>query len=157
MKKLSYLLLILISFSCAELAPLNEIPEVNNLFSIDLKKYSEDGFLITQDKYIKEYESIAMIDFLKRPKASYVKVGRKINNSASMSANTPVYEDEMSWIVGEISMQETIDNIYEICKSMGADALVDFKIASDDFYYSSIKNPILVPGYRITGFAIKRK
>ena len=40
---------------------------------------------------------------------------------------------------------------------MGADALVNFNNEMITRPYIGIKNPVDITGYRITGFAIKRK
>ena len=153
MKHTIYIIISIITISCV--TELKIIEPQSTLNGIDLRKYSDAGFLITPERFIGEYKSINIIDYVKKPGAKYLKVGRKLDINNSEPENL-VYTDEMKWIIDNISLNDVLDDVYKICIEMGADALVNFKVELTDDVYSGITNTVIITGYHITGFAIKR-
>ena len=145
MRKLLYLSLIFafVTYSCKTLE--TTIPKKEILSGINFTKYTKSGFLITPEKYNKEYESIGLIDFLYMPKAEL-----KYNENDN-------YGILYSWEIDPINIQDALDKIYTQCLDMGANALVNFNATVEVDQYPLVKNPVAIKGYRITGFAIKIK
>jgi hypothetical protein len=136
---------------------LKVIYPVQTLYGIDFTPYTHKGFLITPEKYSGQYESIGIINYTAKPGAIYKLTGRKLNPFYASGGSEPHYIDHYEWAVDSISFKDVLSKVYDICINMGADALVNFQneITSDS--YTNIKNPTSITGYRITGFAIKRK
>jgi hypothetical protein len=62
-----------------------------------------------------------------------------------------------AWVSEYIDVQSAVDGIYKKCVSMGADALMDFKIGESSRYYPGYSNSTTVFGVKISGIAIKRE
>jgi len=137
---------------------LNIIYPGQSLYGIDFTPFTQKGFLITPEKYEGFYESVGIIDFTAKPGAQYKLTGEIKNPEyfPGMQDHSPFIE-HYEWVVDSISFKDVLTKVYDICTQMGADALVNFhnELISDN--YSGIKNPTAITGYRITGFAIKRK
>lgn len=135
MKRFLFLIIgICLLYSCNTI---DYIPKKTAVFDVDFTKYASKGFLITPHEYTGNYESIGLITYKTSPKA-------KFNTS--------------DWYIDQISLNETIDSVYNICIKKGADALIDFKFEWFDTQYNKqVIQPVTIPGIRISGFAIKRK
>jgi len=161
MKKLLYLLLTFLLTSCAvnkeELKELKIIYPYEYLYGIDFAPFTQKGFLITPEKYNGAYESIGMIDFTAYPGAQYIKTGVKLNPYWTQGSNEPKVIETYEWKIDSIEFKAVLNKVYNICVEMKADALVNFHNEISLFPYYGIKNPVDIRGYRITGFAIKRK
>jgi hypothetical protein len=161
MKKLLYLLLAFLLTSCAvtqkELKELKIISPYEYLYGIDFAPFTQKGFLITPEKYNGNYESIGMIDFTAYPGAQYIKTGVKLNPYWSQGSSEPKVIETYEWKIDSIEFKAVLNKVYNICVEMKADALVNFKNEITLDTHEGIKNPITIAGYRITGFAIKRK
>jgi len=152
MKKLIFLFSIFL-IGCA--ITIYNIDPINEYFSIDFSKYTEIGFLITPVNYTGKYESIGMVEYKLIPGAKYL--------STSKRYDPTIYESIPSgytWIFDDIEFSQAVDSIYFMAKSMGANAIMNFnfsivynEVFNNPMIYS---NSIKIPGYRITGFAIKR-
>lgn len=146
--------------SCTQLEELTFVPRKQSLLVIDFSKYTEKGFFITPEKFLEEYESIGLITYEYLPEGEYKQSGSKPNpyyrpGENKVTSTVPV----MMWVFKPVRIEQVMDSVYNICKKMGADALVNFKIEPKVEAYSSLvyKNPPIVGGYSISGFAIKRK
>ena len=153
MKKLIYLIVIvIIGFSC-QTTNITKIPRVENLSGIDFSKYSQKGFLITPEKYLGNYESIGLIDLILMPggnlKSNYIPSNSFQNDGMTMLAGY--------WDIEKINVQDALEAIYNRCVDMGANALVNFYIAEEKKEYPLLKPPVTLYGYRVSGFAIKTK
>jgi len=113
---------------------------------IDFSKYTAQGFLITPELYRGDYESIGLIDYKLMPGARFQTPDGKL-------ATLPYYPGNERWYGGKISISQTLDSVYLICKKMGADALMNFKVEQPEDVHAEIT----IKGYTISGFAIKRK
>lgn len=151
MKKIMILALIVLFAGCT--TTLYNIQSKSDFFGIDFTKYSQKGFLITPEKYIGEYESIGMIEYKLIPGARYVVSGTYYDNFGEEV-------DTHTWVVDQIKFSQAIDSIYVKAKSMGANAIMnfDFNIEYNEEFNNPMEynNPIIISGYRITGFAIKK-
>ena len=159
MQKFIFLFLISLAFySCGPtLIELQSIYGSKDFYSIDFTKYSKLGFLITPEKYIGEYESIGIVRYEVYPGATYQLISNKPNPKYGTNANEPMMITVRAWDIKKISMQEVIDGMYDQCRQMGADALINFDVKYESIPYSGISNPVTINGYTISGFAIKRK
>jgi len=154
MRKIFDFLAIVLLFGCA--TELKVIYPFEKLYKIDFTPYTQKGFLITPEKYTGTYESIGLISFTAMPGAVYKEGVLKINPYYEPGRSNQFIQN-FEWITDSISFDKVLLKVYEICKSMGADALVNFHDETVSYPYTGIKNPTTITGYSITGFAIKRK
>jgi hypothetical protein len=157
MKKIFIILIAFVFTSCATLNELKVIYPVETLYGIDFNPFTKKGFLITPEKYTGAYESIGMINFTAKPGAQFKTSGLKPNPFYKEGGTEQRYVENFEWAVDSIAFSEVLNKVYDICVGMGADALVNFQNEITLDPYSGIKNPVTITGYRITGFAIKRK
>jgi hypothetical protein len=155
MKNLLLLVFIVSLSGCV--TELKVIYPVQQLYGIDFNTFTQKGFLITPEKYSGNYESIGIIDFTAKPGAQYKYSGKKANDYYKDGTTDQQYFDKYEWVVDSISFSDVLNKVYTICVGMGADALVNFQNETILDPYTGIKNPVKITGYRITGFAIKRK
>lgn len=148
MKRLILLLLLTISLFSCKVTKVNMIPKREILTRIDFREYSKKDFLFTPEKYDGKYESVGLISFLIMPEAVKEKI--KVNPFVDS-------EETYKWNINEINIQNAVEGIYKHCIEMGADALVNFKADVEIEDNSIATPPLKLYGYRITGFAIKRK
>ena len=153
-----FLLGIIILPACMTLEELKVIPPEESFYGIDFRPYTEKGFFMTPEKFVGEYEPIGLLTYQLLPSAQYSnKGGQKIPTSKSGQTGTVYYVSKYSWHVDEVKLKDALDGIYDYCISMGADALVNLQLQPSKKEYSGIKNPVVIDGYEISGFAIKRK
>ncbi len=124
------------------------IPAYELALGLDLRPYAEENFLITPYEYLGKYTSIAVIDYKIMPEATLITT-EKMTSSGVVTTST--------WQVDTVMSAEALNKIFIMCKDMGANALVDFKIFEASDNYSNIKKPVIVAGIRISGLAIKRE
>ena len=136
---------------------LGSINEVKNFYAIDFTKYSANGFLITPEKYQGEYNSIGIIRYEVYPSAVYKTVSTMENPAWTPTGIEPRVLQIKEWDIKKNTLQDVLDGMYEECKKMGADALVNFDVKNEMVPYTGISNPVQINGNIITGFAIKRK
>jgi hypothetical protein len=133
MKKL--LILLLLFPSCMTL---DHIPAESIYYGLDFRKYAEADFLITPEMYQGDYMTMGMVSYELYPEAHYVQA------------------PDPKWITGIVLPKWAVDSMYNFCKSMGADALVNFRAEFVTKPYYNIANPINLSGVKISGYAIKR-
>jgi len=146
MKYVSYLILLSL-FSCAP--ALKIIPKEVNLYAIDFRKYTDQNFLITPEKYIGDYKSIGILNFTFIPMANYATKQVRYHDGTTGTVG--------SWIIERMNIYEGLDSLYSISKSMGADAIMNFKATTTTRVYSLVSNPVTLEGIELSGFAIKRE
>jgi len=132
MRFLKYLVLILV-FGCS--------PKIINpesfYFAIDFTKYSKEGFLITPEKYLGEYESIGLVEYVLIPGAT---------------------KSDYGYQVDDIRLSQGIDSLFSLAKDMGADAIMNFNINSTQREHTFfMQGQLVLEGFELSGFAIKRK
>jgi hypothetical protein len=154
MKKITtIILLVLICFSCS--VELKNINSYSILTKIDFRKYSDAGFLITPEKYIGEYKSIGIIDFVNMPGATY-KLPINVDKNGKPIVQEFGHAPGKQWQIDEMNMNDALEKLYQQCIALGADAIINFKLEPNSVYHGGVSNPVTIEGVRITGFAIKR-
>lgn len=130
------LILAVLAAVCVGCASTNPHPEIINTYGFDFSEYTEEGFLITPEQYLGEYQSIGLIRVVMWPEVT----------SRSGSG------DQYYWQTGDLNVEKAIDEIYKKADSLGANAITRFEITST----SRRNGNIIVEGVEISGFAIKR-
>lgn len=153
MKKVTAIVLIV--FLAVSCAMLKDVPSYSLLNKIDFRKYSDAGFLFTPEMYPGEYKSVGIIDFIKMPNALFT-VEKELPDKDKYTPKNPSLKTTTQWYTEKVDLQEAVEELYQQCSSLGADALVNFKVDFNTDKYINVGNPIDIIGYRITGFAIKR-
>lgn len=147
MKNLFYILILVTS--CAPMQKV--VPLVEELYIVDFSPYAERGFLMTPERYEGNYESIADIEYIIKPGAEYKAIDGQDGDGEGYKIS--------QWVVTDtITLDDALAKVYEICVNMGADALVNYHGEKlTDTRVSSLYGPVTITGYRITGYAIRRK
>lgn len=131
---------------------LSQIPKREIFSGIDFRTYTKSGFLFSPGDYNGNFEAIGIVSFLIMPEANKKKFEK--------TPDADQWHDPgaiIKWEVENIDLQNALDGIYKRCIEMGADALVNFKSEVNVEDYTYKVPPFKLEGYRITGFAIKRK
>ncbi len=149
-KTLAFAFLLLSLFACKTL-DINTIPRTELFSGIDFRPYTEKGFLITPEKYPGEYESIGIVSYLIFPEST--REGIREEGTMPYQYATIRFE----WNSEEINVQNALEGMYEECLKMGANALVNFDVTMEEELISVVTPPVMRKGYRVTGFAIRRK
>ena len=145
MKKL---LIVLFLFTSCKV--LNYIPKEESIYGLNFTKYSEQGFLITPEKYLGDYESIGIFNYTFVPSAS-IFIEKKVMSSG-------ILRERKIWLKENYSIYDGLDSLYNFSKSIGADAIINFQfnIVTRNYTYG-YENPVTLEGFELSGFAIKRK
>lgn len=139
---LSVYILLMLSIACSTIF---EMEKSINVKEFDLAKYSSKGFLFTPESYLGEYESVGFI------KSTLFPTLKKISNN-TIKDYYVVYAEGTNWAIENIDATEAVEEMYSKAVAMGADAIIKFNAT---MIYK--KNGVLdVPGYEVTGFAIRR-
>lgn len=154
MKKFIILLITIVLVSCTSLETLYKIEKESLLYGVDLRQYSDKGFLITTEMYPGAYESVGIFTYELYPEVDYKGAGYTINYTDAKG--NPHMKEVYKWVGQPIEVQEAIDSLYHKCLDMGADAFVKLNIEQVSKPYTGIKNPISLSGISVKGFAIKR-
>ncbi|RLD45663.1 MAG: hypothetical protein DRI89_00265 [Bacteroidetes bacterium] len=157
MKKLLIVLTITILTSCTSLEKISFIPGEENLYGIDFKRYSDEGFLVTPEKYLGEYESIGLLTYELVPSSNYRRTGRQPNPNYvhGSTSSGPQFYDIYKWVDEKMDTQQALDSLYNICVKNGANGLMNFRTEEITRAYLGVENPHTVIGIRLSGFAIK--
>jgi len=145
--------IILIGIAIALLLPacetLKHIQGYDMFLGIDLRPYTEKGFLITPHAYNGDYISIFMMNYIIMPDGNYT---QKVLNKGKATQRIAEV-----WVFDEIDAAEAVDSIYKISIELGANAISGFKVEPYEVPYIDIMNPTIAQGIQITGMAIKRE
>lgn len=146
MNKLILIITVLMLTACTGV---KHIPATKTFTGLDLRPYTEKGFLITPFAYTGEYEAIGIMQLEVTPEAT--------NSAYALDANEDTYHSTgYGWTIENMEAEDAINEMYEECKKRGADALVDFKLEYFTDEYAAIHG-VAINGFRVSGFAIKRK
>ena len=160
MLRKSILVCIVTSFclvtSCAEKKLEEEIVRGYSYLSFSsLKKYADEGFLITPlVTYGANYNSIGFmfIEKMLDAEANIVEV-----EVPAHERDPPTFKKVRQWNAPKVPREgrdAMVDELYQEALSQGANAIINFKIET---IYRSLENPHeLQFGYRVSGFAIDR-
>ena len=114
----------------------------------DFTKYTDEGFLITPEKYQGRYQSIATLSVTLWPRMEKREVKVNVDNP---SPNTTKEE----WRVTDpVSTEEVIDSLYTRAQSLGADAIINFQT---ELPTEDLEDGPMRIGVRARGFAIDRE
>lgn len=120
--------------------------EVINVTGYNFSKYTDQGFLITPEQYLEDYQSIGLITVTQWPAVR--KMERQIPKPDGSG-----YKIVEEFYPEDINVDKAIDEIYQVAKNMGADAITRFDVTAT----SRLNGSLTVVGVEISGFAIKRK
>lgn len=163
MKNVILLILVYLMFGCEtakQLEELSFIPKKELFYTIDFSRFTEQGFLITPEKYSEKYKSIGLVTYEYLPSGTYKLVGLTKNPfyNPQVDKTEPEYLQLKNWVFEPIHYEKAMDSLYIKCKSMGADALVNFRIeVKSEEIGVGYKNSSTVKGLLLSGFAIKRE
>ena len=141
MKKLIFVIpifLILFASCSTALKPLE--PQPRKIFEsfFDYSEYAKEGFMISPDPYVGNFDACGEIIVIINP-ASFIKKGKSTLNQSLNKYETSEYlEDEV------IHSQELLRIFVDRAKSKGANAITNFRYTSSGYH-------------KLSGFAIKRK
>lgn len=114
----------------------------------DFTEYTDQGFLITPEGYQGEYQSIGVLSVTVWPRIERRPV--EDDTLAQPGADSPARE----WFITEaVDPQEVVDSLYVEARSMGADAVMNFRT---EFVEEDLEDGPVRPGVRVRGFAIDR-
>jgi len=123
----------------------NQVSSITEYIVIDLRRYTEQDFLITTEKFNENYEAIGLLELSVFPGAT------RLRNGQTLPENT--YKQGF-WAVEKLSTEEAIDEIYNRAKEMGADAIMNFELTT---VKKTIAIDLQLSGFKMKGFAIKRE
>lgn len=129
--------------------PLLHIDGVDHLAYLDFKKYSDQGFFITPEKYEGEYVPIGIFNYTFLPSAEYKEIGKE------KSPDTGAFHPVMDWVFESNSVSRVMDTVYVNCKLMGANGIMNFKLDYTHKEFLDVVNPAIQSGWVVSGFAIK--
>ncbi|MDR8390767.1 hypothetical protein NC796_06445 [Aliifodinibius sp. S!AR15-10] len=120
--------------------------EVVNVTGYDFSKYTDQGFLITPEQYLEEYQSIGLITVTQWPAVN--KTIRRVRDPDGSG-----YVNREEFHAEDINVEKAIDEIHKVATDMGADAITRFDVTPT----SRMNGTLRVQGVEISGFAIKRE
>ena len=150
MKKLNLLIGILMASiilsSCGGTLLFDRIGGYTEISGLDFRPYASEGFLFTQSEYTGEYISMGILRITVVPEAVL----------DSIMPGTIL--EELRWKISDKDIQnDALEEVYQACIEMGADAFVNMKIDIIPMSYVGVTNPPLVlNSYEISGVAIDR-
>ncbi len=122
------------------------VPKTLTIADFDLRQYTAKGFLFTPYPYSGEYEPVGMVSAVISPEANLEPIGNNRTHN-------------MEWKINAVDAHEALDSLYHIAASHGANAIASFTLTefSDSYNNTTTSSyPVIVRGYRVSGFAIKR-
>jgi len=150
MKKIIIYFIAIVLASCSTV---EHIDRTSVFYGIDFSKYNDQGFLITPEKYNGEYDALGIVQYNLTPEANYVTVQKFTRNSdGSYSPH-----NQQVWFTENVDIQQALDSIYVFCKSLGANAIMNFSSRRYEVPYTNQINPVVLNGIEVGGLAIKRK
>jgi len=114
----------------------------------DFTEYTDQGFLITPESYQGEYQSIGVLSVTVWPRIEQRPV--EDDTLAQPGPESPARE----WFITDaVDPQEVVDSLYVEARSMGADAIMNFRTEPAQ---QDLDNGPTRAGVRAQGFAIDR-
>jgi hypothetical protein len=139
--------LALLLCSCGSPVLFSRIDRSVEIAAIDFTSFTSRGFLFTPLTFEGDYESVGLIAVTIYPDATIEEV--------PVPGTTAVRKKQ--WAVGDLDVQAALEQAYQECVEMGADALTQMVVQSVTKSYVGVTSPPLVlQGYQITGYAIRR-
>jgi uncharacterized protein YbjQ (UPF0145 family) len=141
MKLLIPSFLLLLAVACVPIKPLT-FPRIDDFSYLDLRQYSQKGFLFTTESYTEQYESIAVVRYFITQEATYSKFIDEYGLS------------QVKWDIKKINTSEVLDSLYTKAVALGGDAVISMKF---DYDKSSVPSNYGYAALTVSGLAIKRK
>lgn len=113
----------------------------------DFREYTEQGFLITPEKYTGSYQSIGMLTVTVWPRIEVKEVREMLEDPG------PNRGGEDWFVTDPVQPQEVVDSLHAKARSMGADAVMNFRAVEVE---EDLDNGPTRSGVRARGFAIDR-
>jgi hypothetical protein len=166
---LSALVVCFILAGCAPSQSIRYFGGYSSTRTIDFRKYNEKGFLITPNAYPGEFTSIGMISTTIIPDARYDAAPKPNDLSVHFYKNNlfelkplnaaPGASTDSGWVVKRISTDAAIEQVYNYCLGINADAISNFSMTEicKAHFVGGSNGTIEACGVQISGFAIKRK
>ena len=145
MKIIFPLFIIFILFFHLGCSQITHLPKQVNVTCFDFTKYNNEGFLFTTESYLGDYESIGLLNVEILPEL------RRI--SGVYPSPGQFYTPDIIWEYVPVNPKEILNTLYSKATRMGADAVIKLTFQKTDLAYKNIT----APGYRASGFAIKRR
>lgn len=143
MKKNLLIIAVLLLFSSC--ATIDKVPQIREMIFVDYARYSEKGFLFTPYIINGDFDPVGPVEYYFSPGAEYKNMS---------SGNYPISEKQ--WVVDSFDIYTAIDDVYNECLKMKADALIETKITTGTNTLPNMPLAV-IPTIKITGFAVKRK
>jgi hypothetical protein len=167
MKKL-FTLLFFVSLlaSCAVQQKFAYSPKSVTINNLDLRKYTDKGFLFTPDKYLGEYSTIGIISYVSKAgaKQTFGQINNPYYKINKNNYQTPEFVMGTSWVEEPVYTSDGIDSIYNYCSKLGADAVEELNITYTVKEFVGFpsttsygERTTYIMEITITGVAIKRK
>lgn len=148
MKKLISLFAIILLFQAC--SSIQETERRIIVTGFDFTKYAKKYFLFTPQPYLGDYDGIGLL------RASIFPAVKKLQGdeqNVDKKKFLVEWKESSGWLIERIDPSDAIEEMYKIAVEMGADAVMNFSANT-----SSISSGTLnIPGYEVSGFAIKRK
>lgn len=125
--------------ACSPPTVTNVEPEVK-VTGVDLRPYTEKGFLFTPEAYAGPYDAIGLIQVSLYAGAHYVVPEGGVARHV--------------WQFDPIPVHALLDTAYARADAMGADALMKFQVEETSHV---TPEGLTVPGLTVSGFAIRRR
>ena len=120
------------------------------MYGADFTKYTALGFQISPESYMGQYESIALLNYQFYPAV------RQLTFKDSLHTFQTGYQEHyingQTWFIENISVSDALDSLFIMAKSLGANAIVRFKIDP----LPREDGPLDISGFEISGFAIRK-
>jgi hypothetical protein len=144
MKKVAILLIV------SGCSTIDLIPHESAYYGVDFRPYTKQGFLITPEKYSGNYESIGIVEYVYVSPAEL----RTIQEGIYSDGRPAVVK---RWVTVTPALSAGVDSLYARSREMGADAIMNFTFSNEQRTHVVNTKTIVRPGYRVSGYAIKRK
>jgi hypothetical protein len=135
MRRYVVLLLVCVVEGCT---PLRVAPGGTLVTGIDFSPYTKQGFFFSTEMFPGTYEPVGLVTVTTIPPAHQE-------------------HDEIGYVVWRIQpvlLKDVVDTMYQRAKSMGADALVNFRVRT---YQDRIDLQTTRDAVELSGFAIRRR
>lgn len=146
--KLIVVLALITLAACSTPQLKTHIPEQYLLSGFDFSEYARQGFLFTPDNYQGRYDALGIVDLYYMPEARYEEREMEFRGRTIVADR---------WSLEKAEPQRAIEGLYREAKNMGADAVTKFRIEPATLWDGGKDNRVKLSGYKVSGFAIKRR
>jgi hypothetical protein len=140
---------ILILSSCAP-----SLVEWNSSYSVngyDFRDYTAKNFLFTPNQYLEAFDAIGLVEVTFTPEIKKRAIS-STGHAIPEEGYTIIYGYDTAYLVQEPNTKLLVEQLYQVCKEMGADAVMQIRIESEYLDNNGHK----IRTIKMSGFAIKR-